>query len=133
MLTVAKRPCKSCPYRKDVPSGVWAPHEYDKLPAYDGLTALQDPRAFQCHLGNEKVCAGWLACHGTDGPNALLAMRLVGFFSRVDPKLFNYRTDVELFASGAEARAHGLRDIEQPDEAAQKTVAKLIRLGKSTG
>jgi hypothetical protein len=33
-----KYPCPSCPYRKDVPSGVWAPEEYDKLPAYDNDT-----------------------------------------------------------------------------------------------
>jgi hypothetical protein len=35
-LTCAARPCASCPYRKDVPSGIWAAHEYTKLLAYDG-------------------------------------------------------------------------------------------------
>ena len=28
---VRSQPCSSCPYRKDVPSGVWAHHEYEKL------------------------------------------------------------------------------------------------------
>lgn len=30
-LTPRKTPCASCPYRKDVPSGVWEASEYEKL------------------------------------------------------------------------------------------------------
>jgi hypothetical protein len=33
----APKPCESCPYRKDVPSGVWSEGEYRKLPQYDLL------------------------------------------------------------------------------------------------
>nr|WP_280343300.1 DUF6283 family protein [Nocardia neocaledoniensis] len=30
----APRPCVSCPYRRDVPSGVWDFGEYEKLRGY---------------------------------------------------------------------------------------------------
>ena len=43
----AKSPCGSCPYRQDVPSGVWAASEYEKLPAYDAPeTFMQPPGLF---------------------------------------------------------------------------------------
>ena len=48
-LSVAKVPCGSCPYRRDVPSGIWEQHEYDKLPEYDGQTWEQNPALFLCH------------------------------------------------------------------------------------
>ena len=66
-------PCGSCPYRKDVPSGIWAKSEYDKLPRYDGETWEQDPKAFMCHQRDGCLCGGWLACHS---PRHLLALRL---------------------------------------------------------
>ena len=53
LLTVRKRPCPSCPYRRDVPSGIWHESEYAKLPQFDGPT--QDQLAagafalFHCH------------------------------------------------------------------------------------
>ncbi|MFD7961193.1 DUF6283 family protein [Streptomyces zaomyceticus] len=37
----APRPCASCPYRRDVPSGVWSRGDYVKLPLYDGPTWTQ--------------------------------------------------------------------------------------------
>lgn len=40
-LTLRDNPCHSCPYRRDVPSGVWATEEYDKLLPYDADTASQ--------------------------------------------------------------------------------------------
>ena len=45
----APRPCDSCPYRQDVPSGIWAASEYAKLPAYDAPTCAQSARLFLCH------------------------------------------------------------------------------------
>ncbi|WP_336794377.1 DUF6283 family protein [Gordonia malaquae] len=45
----APRPCESCPYRRDVPSGVWAESEYEKLRAYDAPTGEQPVRLFLCH------------------------------------------------------------------------------------
>jgi hypothetical protein len=37
-----------------------------------------------------------------------------------------YTTDVPLFASGAEAAAHGMRDYEHPGERAEATIRKII-------
>ena len=58
-----KKPCRSCPYRKDAPAGTWNRAEFEKL-----LRADQDPMegaVFGCHkdrhLESEEwhVCAGW--------------------------------------------------------------------------
>ncbi len=123
---VAKAPCKSCPYRRDVPSGIWHAHEYDKLPAYDG-EIIDQLRAgagglFMCHQQDGCLCAGWLATHG---PDNLLALRLSGH--EVTKEVWDYTSPVPVFGSGAEAAAHGKADIETPGEKAQRTVGRLIR------
>jgi hypothetical protein len=122
-LTCAARPCASCPYRKDAPSGLWAAHEYDKLLAYDGEIGEQVMAGawgvFLCHQRDGHLCAGWVAGHG---PHNLLALRVD---DEVDPSVFDYTTDTAVFASGAEARAHGLRDIDQPGAKAQRLMGKL--------
>jgi hypothetical protein len=122
-------PCKSCPYRKDVPSGVWAEHEYEKLPAYDGEAVEQvingATALFLCHQRNNALCSGWLGCHG---PDNLIALRL--HYQHVQPEVFDYETDVPLFTSGAEAAAHGMCDIETPTEAAHRTMNRLLRGNK---
>ena len=127
-LTVAARPCASCPYRKDAPSGLWAQHEYDKLPAYDGeivdqlrACAVAD---FGCHQRDGNLCAGWLAAHGAQN---LLSLRLHA--GRVPPEMWDYTTDVPVFASGAEARAHGMRDMQQPGAKARRLQDKLVEKG----
>jgi Family of unknown function (DUF6283) len=128
LLTCAVRPCASCPYRKDVPSGIWSKHEYDKLPAYDGDLLEQAfnhaTAVFLCHQRDGHLCAGWVAAHG---PDNLLALR---FDRAVHPSVFDYTTDVPVFKSGAEARDHGLRDLEQPGKKAQRLVNKLAGKGK---
>lgn len=50
---------------------------------------------------------GWM---GKYGPDNLLALRLYP----VDPSVFTYTSDVPVFASGIEACAHGLRNIDEP-------------------
>jgi hypothetical protein len=120
-LTVAKQPCGSCPYRRDVPSGIWAREEYDKLPRYDGETWEQDVAIFMCHQRDGRLCAGWLACHD---PRELLALRIT---RNVDPRVFDYETDTPVFASGAEARTHGIKNIPRPGVRARKMVAGLVR------
>jgi hypothetical protein len=119
-------PCKSCPYRKDVPSGVWAANEYEKLPSFDGEIVEQLMKGgtglFLCHQKNNSLCSGWLGCHG---PDNLVAMRL--HHQYVKPETFDYTTDVPLFTSGAEAAAHGMRDIEKPSDAAHRTMGRLLR------
>ncbi|MEV6909068.1 DUF6283 family protein [Amycolatopsis sp. NPDC051071] len=46
----AEAPCRSCPYRRDVPSGVWDISEYEKLARYDRDTGEQPTGLFQYHL-----------------------------------------------------------------------------------
>jgi len=121
---VEKAPCKSCPYRKDVPSGVWAEEEYVKLPVYDGEIIDQLTKGgmglFMCHQQDGNLCAGWLATHGADN---LLALRLNGH--KVQDKVWDYKTSVPVFASGAEAAAHGMAEIDEPSDKAMKVVSRL--------
>jgi hypothetical protein len=119
----ADRPCGSCPYRRDVPSGVWAEEEYEKLPAYDGETFEQPIGVFHCHRQDGRACAGWVAVHDM---YESLALRLASAEGRVDVDGFlDYETDVPLFGSGAEAAEHGLRDLEEPDADARRVMKKL--------
>lgn len=120
----AKAPCKSCPYRRDVQSGVWAPEEYDKLPTYDGeiIDQLVGGAAglFMCHQQDGCLCAGWLATHG---PENLLALRM----NAVDASAWDYVSPVSVFASGREACDHGRRDIQDPTAQARRTINRLVR------
>ncbi len=117
------RPCATCPYRRDVASGVWDAEEYAKLPGYDGDTWAQTPGWFGCH-GDEgvSVCSGWL---GYRDPTELLAVRLGVVSGALDPSVLDYATDVELFASGAEAAAHGMAAIEAPGDDAAEAIRKI--------
>ena len=122
----APRPCESCPYRRDVPSGVWSADEYAKLRDYDAQTYDQPMAAFQCHQTERdnpqaRLCAGWVGTHGVE----LLALRLEVSRGEVGPEVFDYTTDVPLFASGTEAAEHGEADIEHPGEQARALVAKI--------
>jgi hypothetical protein len=117
-----KAPCGTCPYRRDVPSGVWHPREYAKLLRYDGETGDQLMNGatglFFCHQQDGRLCAGWVGCHDTQH---LLALRL----SPVAPETFTYESPVPLFGSGAEAAAHGLARVDDPDAKARRAIAKL--------
>lgn len=117
---IMHNPCLACPYRKDVASGVWAEHEYDKLPPYDNPTAEQPFAVFACHASPDKLCHGWAVCHSNRG-NAfeLIALRLVGSPEVPESK-------VPLFASGTEAAEHGKRDISEPSARAQMTADRLL-------
>jgi hypothetical protein len=118
------KPCGSCPYRCDVPSGVWSPEEYAKLPRYDGDTGQQADRVFLCHTGDNTACAGWLG-HADAGN--LLAVRLGIAMGKLDPACATYKTKVPLFASGREAAEHGLREVDSPDSDAVDLIRKLER------
>ncbi|WP_280343230.1 DUF6283 family protein [Nocardia neocaledoniensis] len=129
----APRPCVSCPYRRDVPSGVWDFTEYEKLRAYDGDLGVQAPHLFQCHQSDadssmRRMCAGWVGCHGGRG---LLALRLALIQKRISPHTFEqtqgYESPVPLFASGAEAAEHGQRDVDEPGLDAVLTIRKVAR------
>jgi len=124
---VRKGPCSACPYRRDVPSGVWADNEYDKLRAYDNETPYQPHGTFMCHATPEAICHGWAVVHTSRGQeHDLLALRVMCSL---------YETEgvdipepaVPLFSSGNEAADHGQADIEHPSLEAQKTVERLQR------
>lgn len=126
----APQPWASCPYRRDVPSGIWAAEEYAKLPAYDAETPFQPPHLFLCHQTSAdnpraRVCAGWVGCHGSD----LLALRLAAARGIIDGTELdiNRITDasVALFSSGADAADHGLRDIDTPGVRACEAMNKI--------
>lgn len=127
--TVAKAPCKSCPYRRDVPSGIWDRSEYEKLPRFDGdvLDQLEQGghALFDCHQQDGNLCAGWLAAHGAEN---LLACRLHA--GKLDPKVWGYKSPVPVFGSGQEAHDHGVRDIDQPGNRARRMVDRLAKKQK---
>lgn len=124
----ARRPCPSCPYRRDVPSGVWDESEYEKLPEYDLETGEQPVGVFLCHQQDGRVCAGWASVHGDEDS---LALRLAGAAGHLDLEtrdaVLDYESPVPLFPTGEEAAAHGLASIEAPDEVAVRTIRKLER------
>ena len=127
LLTVRKRPCPSCPYRRDVPSGIWDEEEYAKLPRFDGDTPEQlmagATAPFRCHSAPENLCAGWVGCHDMDNS---LAVRMTR--RDIDPAVFEYTSPVPLFASGAEAAEHGMRDLPEPGPDAASKIAALRRM-----
>lgn len=123
----APYPCASCPYRKDVPSGVWSLDEYLKLPPYDNDTARQPLAAFFCHQQNGRLCAGWVGCHDMDNSLGLRMASSMGLLSLEDvEEAMSYESPVKLFATGAEAAQHGITAIEEPPPEAKRTIGKLL-------
>ncbi|MFE4869595.1 DUF6283 family protein [Streptomyces sp. NPDC056682] len=129
----APRPCDSCPYRRDVPSGIWAHHEYEKLRHYDAPTPEQPTALFQCHQADHdsdarRLCAGWAGCH--DGAH-LLALRTALLGDRINASTYQaaveYVSPVPLFASGSEAAAHGQAGIDHPNDEANHLITKISR------
>jgi hypothetical protein len=124
----AASPCGSCPYRRDVPSGVWHRSEYEKLPQFDQPTPLQPIGVFLCHQVDGRICAGWAGCHDMTHS---LGVRLALLASALDPDeadaLYDYTTPVPLFTSGREAAEHGLADVEHPSPAARRTAQKIMK------
>lgn len=124
VLGPCKNPCGSCPYRKDVPSGVWDESEYDKLPSYDGATFTQSFALFLCHQQDGHLCAGWVGCHDM---NETMAMRLAHHRmndAEID-KTFDYVCPVPLWESGQAARDHGMAELEHPTAKAIRVIDKL--------
>ncbi len=126
VLGPAPRPCESCPYRRDVPSGVWAAEEYEKLRAYDADTMYQPPGLFMCHQQDGRVCAGWC---GTHDMSQSLGLRIAAhdLDEAVVLVCLDYTSPVPLFSSGNEAAEHGLTERESPGSGAQRLMAKIER------
>ena len=131
---IQDKPCSSCPYRKDVPSGVWDRSEYEKLPSYDlGTTEQVFAGAigvFYCHQQNGCVCRGWIDCHGNQGHGRdLISLRLSSLIDhRQIEKAIEDGPQVPIFESGREACDHGLKEIDNPSSDASDVVSKVIRI-----
>lgn len=121
----APHPCGSCPYRRDVASGVWHQEEYEKLPRYDGPTGEQPPRMFMCHQQDGCLCAGWTATHDMEESLGFRIAAAEGRITDIDAVL-DYETTTPLFDTGAEAAEHGLANLLAPDEKARRTIDKLV-------
>lgn len=122
MTEVRARPCSACPYRRDVPSGVWAPEEYDKLRDYDAPTMNQPFAGFSCHATPEFYCHGWARVHSSRGHAfELLALRLD------PPQAWPPDSGVPMFDSAQEAADWGQRDAADPGAAALAAMDKLTR------
>lgn len=121
-FTVAPNPCATCPYRKDTPSGIWAQEEYDKLPEWDEPMALRG--VFLCHNGckdtkDKMLCRGWFEVHRDN-----ISVKLAEFKTELT-KANRKPTKVPLYASGAEARAAGMAEIELPSDEAFEAMGKI--------
>jgi hypothetical protein len=113
-------PCTACPYRQDVPSGLWAENEYEKLRDYDLPTSCQPMASFFCHATPEHICHGWAVVHSNRGHEYdLLALRMWPHGEVPEP-------GVPLFASGNEAADWGEQGIEEPTDEAVDAIAHLL-------
>lgn len=134
VFKLRRKPCSSCPYRCDVPSAIWAKKDYDKLRGYDGSTVEQAVAGatalFRCHQAPDRLCAGWVGCHDMYHS---LAMRIHWSRSVKNPAVFDYVCPVPLFASGAEAADHGMRDMDNPSPEAVLATDKIVRIRKARG
>jgi hypothetical protein len=126
-------PCPSCPYRRDVPSGIWDRSEYDKLPAYDAETSEQPLAVFLCHQPGEqaqRICSGWAACHDLSHSLSLRFTVIRGELSKEDfIKTLEHGSvvTVPLFESGQAARDHGVRELDRVGERGREMIGKLDR------
>ena len=126
-LIVPTKPCESCPYRKDVPRGIWDKSEYEKLRDYDdGPQGQQSFSAFLCHhspqIGQDAVCRGWLSVHSES-----VAVRLMIIKGTVTPEQVYAETPCELYASGNEAADAGIKGIKRPSIKAREAIGKLTK------
>jgi Family of unknown function (DUF6283) len=121
MEDVRQHACSACPYRRDVPSGIWVAEEYSKLTEYDAPTSEQPFGPFMCHAKTESYCHGWAVVHSNRGREyELIALRFAGCPTIPEPS-------VPLFDSGTEAANHGMADIGKPSEEAECAMTRLIK------
>lgn len=121
-LLCAPSPCSSCPYRRDVPSGIWDPSEYEKLACYDTELVFA---LFLCHAhgkASPSLCRGWLSVHSD-----CVAVRLGLLRGRITVAQRDAEVSVPLYGSGAEARDAGLSGVEEPGDDALRMIARLER------
>lgn len=124
-LRAPHAPCVTCPYRRDVPSGVWAREEYEKLPAYDLPTPDQPTGVFCCHTDPGRVCGGWAACHDLDHSLSVRVGTALGYLDA--HALTTYTTTVPVWDSGLAAHDRGVADVDDPGPAALAAIARWER------
>jgi hypothetical protein len=126
-LAPTRRPCATCPYRRDAPSRRWHKAECEKLARDDGHTYSQPSGLLLCHQKNRRLCAGWVGCHGM---HHCLAIRLAAVEERIDADLvarvLAYECAAALFSSGADAAVDGLAGIAAPDSRDQRAIGRLL-------
>ena len=108
------RPCEQCPWREDVPTGVFPPAAFitSAPTAYDGAIST-----FGCHMNpveNPATCAGFLLRHGVNN----LGVRLAIISDRLDldrisaAKLPIYESYREMaIANGVDPNDPCLKDV----------------------
>src|SRR4029077_4861673 len=117
---VRKKACSACPYRKDVPSGVWDHAEYEKLRPYDAETWEQPAAAFMCHATPDFYCHGWAVVHTSrDHRYDLLALR---FRPCEIPE-----PSTEFFETATEAADWGQELADEPPVEAVAAIEKLTK------
>lgn len=126
-MTINRSPCASCPYRCDVPSGVWDASEYEKIKPFDAQFPVQPMAWFLCHYSTGALCRGWLDCHG----DSLLIVRL-GIargdkFSEALLRALDEKPAVAVFRSAAAAARHGRRDISNPGKRAVVFMDRILK------
>ena len=128
-LIVKKEPCLTCPYRLDVPSGVWSFEEYEKLRLFDEGSEMPCLSTFLCHqstvAGQQIACKGWLMVHRDS-----VAVCLACLTGQVDAETCFEEPEAELHESGNAAADFGQRDLKRPKKKALKVIDKLRNTGK---
>jgi len=128
MLATNKNPCTTCPYRRDVPAGVWTAEEYAKLREYDDESnpALA---VFLCHQSNvvgvATACKGWVMVHQES-----VAVRLGCVLGQLDPATCFAETEIPLHESGVAAADFGEQGVKRPGRKALKVIGKLAGTGR---
>ena len=131
-LHVAPRGCSTCPYRRDVPPGIWEREEYEKLRMFDrDVSRMEDPTPalaiFLCHqtpmTGVETLCRGWLSTHRDS-----VAVRLGVTMNKIDPDLIPDEEESLYYSSGTEACEAGIAHVDDPPPEAVRASSKLLDL-----
>lgn len=119
-VRIRSQACSACPYRCDVPAGVWSEEDYAKLPPYDVETFDQPTAGFACHATPDHLCHGWAVVGGHD----LLALRLA---SLGGPGLQIPTPSTDLWETHTQAAEHGLSGVAEPGAEAVEVGQRLIR------
>lgn len=125
-LTVKAEPCLTCPYRLDVPSGVWSASEYEKLRGYGANVTFN---LFLCHQtiagGVELACKGWLLVESES-----VAVRVACSLGLLDYPACFAPCSAGLHSSGAAAADYGQKQLKRPGRRALRVIEKLRQTGK---